>query len=46
MVCFGFWVNGRLTTVTKQFGDIGRNQVRHAAVNYALETLYDLLQEA
>lgn len=43
MVCFGFWVNGELTTVTKQFGDIGRNQVRAAAVTYALETLYELL---
>ncbi len=45
MVCFGFWVDGRLTTVTKQFGDIGRNQVRDEAVRYALETLYDLLRD-
>jgi len=45
MVCFGFWVDGRLTTVTKQFGDIGRNQVRDAAVRYALETLNDLLRD-
>lgn len=43
MVCFGFWINGRLTTVTKQFGDIGRNRVREAAVQYALEKLYELL---
>lgn len=43
MVCFGFWVDGVLTTVTKQFGDIGRNQVREAAVQYALETVYELL---
>lgn len=43
MVCFGFWVNGVLTTATKQFGDIGRNQVREAAVQYALETLDELL---
>ena len=43
MVCFGFWVDGRLTTVTKQFGDIGRNRVRDAAVQYALEKLYELL---
>lgn len=45
MVCFGFWVNGELTTVTKQFGDIGRNRVREAAVNYALECLYKLLSK-
>lgn len=44
MVCFGFWIDGRLTTVTKQFGELGRNQVREAAVRYALETLYDLLR--
>jgi len=43
MVCFGFWVDGVLTTVTKQFGDIGRNKVREAAVQYALETVYELL---
>ncbi len=43
MVCFGFWVDGVLTTVTKQFGDIGRNRVREAAVQYALETVYELL---
>ena len=43
MVCFGFWVDGVLTTVTKQFGDIGRNHVREAAVQYALETVYELL---
>ncbi len=43
MVCFGFWVDGMLTTVTKQFGDIGRNRVREVAVQYALEKLYELL---
>ena len=45
MVCFGFWVDGKLTTVTKQFGDIGRNQVREAAVRYALEQLLILLED-
>ena len=44
MVCFGFWVNGELTTETKQFGAIGRNQVREAAVQYALEKLVELLK--
>jgi len=43
MVCFGFWVNGVLTTATQQFGDIGRNQVREAAVQFALEKLDELL---
>ena len=43
MVCFGFWVDGVLTTATKQFGDIGRNCVREDAVQYALETVYELL---
>ncbi len=45
MVCFGFWIDGKLTTVTKQFGDIGRNQVREAAVRYALEQLLILLED-
>jgi len=43
MVCFGFWVDGKLTTATKYFGDMGRNRVREAAVQYALEKLLELL---
>lgn len=43
MVCFGFWVDGKLTTATKYFGDIGRNSVREVAVQYALERLLELL---
>jgi len=43
MVCFGFRVDGKLTTATKYFGDIGRNRVREAAVQYALERLLELL---
>lgn len=43
MVCFGFWVDGKLTTATRYFGDIGRNQVREAAVQYALVRLTELL---
>jgi len=43
MVCFGFWVDGKLTTATKYFGKIGRNSVREAAVQYALEKLLELL---
>lgn len=41
MVCFGFWVDGKLTTATRYFGDVGRNQVREAAVQYALEQLLE-----
>lgn len=43
MVCFGFWVDGKLTTATRYFGELGRNQVREAAVQYALERLTELL---
>ena len=43
MVCFGFYVDGELTTVTKQFGDLGRNVVREAATEFVFETLYELL---
>ncbi|MBQ9768349.1 MAG: CinA family protein [Lachnospiraceae bacterium] len=44
MVCFGFYVDGALTTVTKQFGDLGRNRVREAAVEFVFEMLYRLLK--
>lgn len=43
MVCFGFYVDGELTTVTRQFGDLGRNVVREAAVMFVFEALYKLL---
>lgn len=42
-VCFGFSVNGAVTTKTAHFDDMGRNEVRDAAVNFALKTLYELL---
>lgn len=41
MVCFGFFINGQVTTATQYFGDIGRNSVREAAVQYALERLLE-----
>lgn len=44
MVCFGFYVDGALTTVTKQFGDLGRNVVREAATEFVYETLLELLR--
>lgn len=43
MVCFGFSINGEVKTYTKQFGEIGRNQVRKSSVEFVLETLLNLL---
>lgn len=36
-VCFGFCICGKVTTVCRQFGDLGRNTVRDASVTFALE---------
>lgn len=44
MVCFGFFINGTLTTRTMQFGSAGRNEVRKQSTEYALKTLLELLQ--
>ena len=44
-VCFGFYVDGEETTVTKQFGDLGRNVVREAATEFVFETLAELLKK-
>lgn len=43
MVCFGFFVDGELMTVTKHFGNLGRNVVREAATEFVFETLERLL---
>ena len=43
MVCFGICINGEVSTYTKQFGDIGRNEVRAASVDFVLRTLYERL---
>lgn len=45
MVCFGFYVNGEVTTVTKQFGALGRNKVRKAATDFVFEQLEQLLEK-
>lgn len=42
-VCFGFFINGEVTTIKKQFGDLGRNKVRDASVEFVLDTLLQLL---
>lgn len=39
MVCFGFYINGEVTTYTIQFGEIGRNEVRTKSVEFVYETL-------
>lgn len=43
MVCFGFCVNGKTTTFTKQFGEIGRNQVRKSSVEFVFQTLIEMI---
>lgn len=43
MVCFGFFIDGDVKTFTKQFGALGRNNVRNASVNFVFKTLNELL---
>lgn len=43
MVCFGFYIDGNTKTFTKQFGALGRNNVRNASVNFVFKTLNELL---
>lgn len=43
MVCFGFYVNGEVKTFTKQFGEIGRNEVRQKSVEFVYEVLKNYL---
>ena len=43
MVCFGFYIAGRSYSVTKYFGEIGRNNVRNCSVAFALEFLNSIL---
>lgn len=43
MVCFGFSINGKVTTKTLYFGNIGRNKVREKSVDYVFEELVNLL---
>ncbi len=45
MVCFGFFVDGRLAVRTVQFGAAGRNAVRRASVEYVYRTLEELLAD-
>lgn len=43
MVCFGFCINGKTTTYTQQFGEIGRNQVRKSSVEFVFQTLIEMI---
>ena len=43
-VCFGFCMDGDTTTVRQEFGNLGRNQVRDASVQFALKHCLELLQ--
>lgn len=43
MVCFGFNINGKIHTFTKQFGALGRNNVRRKSVEFVYEKLAELL---
>ena len=45
MVCFGFYILGRVYTYTKYFGALGRNRVREASVDFIYEKLEELLSE-
>lgn len=43
MVCFGFSVNSNVSTYTCRFGDLGRNHVRKASVEFVLKKLLELI---
>ncbi len=43
MVCFGFYVNGKIITKNMQFGNPGRNEVRSSSTEFALKTVLELL---
>ncbi len=45
MVCFGFYINGKTATYTKQFGALGRQNVRTLSCEYAIDTLLRLLKD-
>lgn len=43
MVCFGFFFDGKTMSATKQFGEIGRDAVRIASVDYVYDFLTAML---
>lgn len=46
MVCFGFFVNGKVYTFTQQFGNIGRNNVRKKSKDFVFSKLVELLKNS
>ncbi len=44
MICFGFYINGKVITKTQKFGNLGRNIVRQKASDYVYDTLLELLK--
>ena len=44
-VCFGFCINGNCRTYRRRFADLPRNEVRALAVDFAADTLTELLTE-
>ncbi len=44
MVCFGFCVNGKTFSETKQFGAIGRQNVREKSCEFAIDRLLELIK--
>lgn len=45
MVCFGFYIDGKVFSDTKHFGNIGRNNVRDESVEYVLDVLIKELSQ-
>ena len=43
MVCFGIAIGNKTISMTKQFGDLGRNIVREKATEYIIELLLMLI---
>ena len=43
-VCFGYYINGKTHTETVHFGDLGRNNVRTAAVEHVYARLCELIK--
>ena len=46
MVCFGFYINGKIYSQTKYFGQIGRNEVRRASVNFVIDFIIEKIKSA
>lgn len=45
MVCFGLAIKDKIYTCTKQFGDIGRNNVRELAKEYVIKSAISFIEK-